>query len=207
MNGESINKLPQDIQAWIGEMTAALHVIEAFEQDELEEFEKMQDLKTKKLVSEMSYFESFDYRLLLLAKFANKKVKDRPEVNKVEHVFSTILNGIRSAIEVNAEFKEDPEKFNQMSEVLRNKFEKNRLDVDSGKKLVIRAIKYIKTLGWGDSLRQMYFIWNKASERDPASSDGKVAWSGGGQELARTLGSTEDPWNPFDLFDVKFDRE
>ncbi|KKS84979.1 MAG: hypothetical protein UV59_C0012G0072 [Candidatus Gottesmanbacteria bacterium GW2011_GWA1_43_11] len=136
-----------------------------------------------------TYQESFDDRIKLSISFANKKVPEE----KVEHVFGTVLNGIKSAYEVHLNLVNIQKVTGGNPELLAS-FKKNAVDKISAKRLVIRDINLIGATDWPNTMGEMKEIWRRPSVKDPRPD---VLWSGGGQQLAEMLGEVDKPFDPF----------
>lgn len=209
-----------EIKNWQESALAALRIIENLEDEEFEAaIQKATDAtlakqleaerQIRKDISVQKYSESFEARLILLANFANRE--QMPD--KVEHIFSTILNGVRSAVEIDSEFIQNPKKFDEMKPALRERFAKNRITVQEGRHLILRAVKFILALknsghsGWDKAPKELMEIWDKQSKLYPDPSRPTIAWSGGGELTAMTLGENGNKFDPFVYFGLREPRQ
>ncbi len=214
-----------DLNKWMQDMRLALGILDSVESDEFRKslgvFRKDEELnahekKQRSYIASVSYLEGFDTRLQLLSSFANRmeeRDKEKRKIdlqnegregspgsrkdNKVEHVFATILNGIRSALEVTQRFTNNPKEIDGLSPKLQQNFKNNFITPVQARNLVMRAILHIKKQGWDKSSEQMRELWERKSEWVADNSGENTNWSGGGELLGVMLGSAEKPWNPF----------
>ena len=191
----------EELKGWELRFQTAWNVLTKFDKTLFEEILDKADQEDERTVrqrlKEKSYKESFGDRLQLLVNYAERnKLPD-----KVEHVFATILNGIKSGLEADRALREAESTGKSFPPRLAEQLKKSRLSKEEAKSLVIQAMRFIGGQPWSGSWTEMMRIWDKESEW--RSLEDKVLWTGGGQLLSSLLGEEGKSWDPFVLFDKR----
>jgi hypothetical protein len=139
----------------------------------------------------------FDTRLRLLK--YDVENTDTPKEKAIDHIFVTILNGVKSCREAYDVLQS--EKASNFSQSMQDRMKLNSLSSEKGQVVIKRLIAWME-INYGKDVRNrlkaLWFTSGEMKDVDTAES-GATVWQGGNKVLRRmlSLDNLDSEWDPF----------